>query len=82
MDTYEVDTTGLAMLLDMLLKSGNEIDSTLTLRRSCGEVNPAKTIARIKKMIATRTIWVECSRAPQWTANAEAARRCRRSTRN
>jgi succinate dehydrogenase / fumarate reductase iron-sulfur subunit len=36
-DTYEVDVTGCAMVLDVLLKIKNEIDSTLTLRRSCRE---------------------------------------------
>jgi succinate dehydrogenase / fumarate reductase iron-sulfur subunit len=37
MDTYEVDVSGCAMVLDVLLKIKNEIDSTLTLRRSCRE---------------------------------------------
>lgn len=37
LDTYEVDVTGCAMVLDVLLKIKNEIDSTLTLRRSCRE---------------------------------------------
>ncbi|HEX5960814.1 MAG TPA: succinate dehydrogenase iron-sulfur subunit [Rhodanobacteraceae bacterium] len=36
-DTYEVDTTGCAMVLDVLLKIKNEVDPTLTLRRSCRE---------------------------------------------
>lgn len=36
-DTYEVDVTGSAMVLDVLLKIKNEIDPTLTLRRSCRE---------------------------------------------
>ncbi|HJU26943.1 MAG TPA: succinate dehydrogenase iron-sulfur subunit, partial [Rhodanobacteraceae bacterium] len=36
-DTYEVDVTGMAMVLDVLLKIKNEIDPTLTLRRSCRE---------------------------------------------
>jgi succinate dehydrogenase / fumarate reductase iron-sulfur subunit len=36
-DTYEVDITGSAMVLDVLLKIKNEIDPTLTLRRSCRE---------------------------------------------
>ncbi|MGN6790336.1 MAG: succinate dehydrogenase iron-sulfur subunit [Rhodanobacteraceae bacterium] len=36
-DTYEVDVTGSAMVLDILLKIKNEIDPTLTLRRSCRE---------------------------------------------
>ncbi|HEX5354512.1 MAG TPA: succinate dehydrogenase iron-sulfur subunit [Rhodanobacteraceae bacterium] len=37
LDNYEVDTTGCAMVLDVLLKIKNEIDPTLTLRRSCRE---------------------------------------------
>ena len=37
LDTYEVDVTGSAMVLDVLLKIKNEIDPTLTLRRSCRE---------------------------------------------
>ncbi|HKU80377.1 MAG TPA: 2Fe-2S iron-sulfur cluster-binding protein, partial [Rhodanobacteraceae bacterium] len=36
-DTFEVDVTGSAMVLDVLLKIKNEIDPTLTLRRSCRE---------------------------------------------
>jgi succinate dehydrogenase / fumarate reductase iron-sulfur subunit len=36
-DTYEVDVTGSAMVLDVLLKIKNELDPTLTLRRSCRE---------------------------------------------
>ena len=36
-DTYEVDVAGSAMVLDILLKIKNEIDPTLTLRRSCRE---------------------------------------------
>jgi succinate dehydrogenase / fumarate reductase iron-sulfur subunit len=36
-DAYEVDVTGCAMVLDVLLKIKNEIDPTLTLRRSCRE---------------------------------------------
>ncbi|HEX7369437.1 MAG TPA: succinate dehydrogenase iron-sulfur subunit [Rhodanobacteraceae bacterium] len=37
LDSYEVDITGSAMVLDVLLKIKNEIDPTLTLRRSCRE---------------------------------------------
>ncbi len=37
MDTFEVDTSNCVMVLDVLLKIKNEIDSTLTLRRSCRE---------------------------------------------
>ncbi|MCC7326851.1 MAG: succinate dehydrogenase iron-sulfur subunit [Burkholderiales bacterium] len=37
MDTYEVDVAGSAMVLDILLKIKDEIDPTLTLRRSCRE---------------------------------------------
>ena len=37
LDTYEVDVTGSTMVLDILLKIKNEIDPTLTLRRSCRE---------------------------------------------
>ncbi|MCL4748025.1 MAG: succinate dehydrogenase iron-sulfur subunit [Burkholderiaceae bacterium] len=37
LDTYEVDVTGAAMVLDVLLEIKNEIDPTLTLRRSCRE---------------------------------------------
>ena len=36
-DSYEVDVSGSAMVLDVLLKIKNEVDSTLTLRRSCRE---------------------------------------------
>ncbi|MEO8545951.1 MAG: succinate dehydrogenase iron-sulfur subunit, partial [Burkholderiaceae bacterium] len=37
LDTYEVDVAGSVMVLDILLKIKNEIDPTLTLRRSCRE---------------------------------------------
>jgi succinate dehydrogenase / fumarate reductase, iron-sulfur subunit len=37
MDVYEVDVSGSVMVLDVLLKIKNEIDPTLTLRRSCRE---------------------------------------------
>ena len=37
MDSYDVDVSGCSMLLDVLLKIKNEIDPTLTLRRSCRE---------------------------------------------
>ncbi|TAN07582.1 MAG: succinate dehydrogenase iron-sulfur subunit [Rhodanobacteraceae bacterium] len=37
MDSYEVDVSRTPMLLDVLLKIKNEIDPTLTLRRSCRE---------------------------------------------
>ncbi|MEO6967414.1 MAG: succinate dehydrogenase iron-sulfur subunit [Rhodanobacteraceae bacterium] len=37
MDSYEVDVIATPMVLDVLLKIKNEIDPTLTLRRSCRE---------------------------------------------
>jgi succinate dehydrogenase / fumarate reductase iron-sulfur subunit len=37
MDSYEVDIGSTPMVLDVLLKIKNEIDPTLTLRRSCRE---------------------------------------------
>lgn len=37
LDSYEVDVTGAPMVLDVLLKIKNEVDATLTLRRSCRE---------------------------------------------
>ncbi len=37
MDSYDVDVTRTSMVLDVLLKIKNEIDPTLTLRRSCRE---------------------------------------------
>ncbi len=37
LDTYEVDVAQCPMVLDALLKIKNEIDATLTLRRSCRE---------------------------------------------
>ncbi|TAN14021.1 MAG: succinate dehydrogenase iron-sulfur subunit [Burkholderiaceae bacterium] len=37
MDSYDVDVSGSSMVLDVLLKIKNEIDPTLTLRRSCRE---------------------------------------------
>ncbi|MEO7937477.1 MAG: succinate dehydrogenase iron-sulfur subunit [Burkholderiaceae bacterium] len=37
LDSFDVDVTGSVMVLDILLKIKNEIDPTLTLRRSCRE---------------------------------------------
>ncbi len=37
LDSYDVDVAGSTMVLDVLLKIKNEIDPTLTLRRSCRE---------------------------------------------
>ncbi|HEX7130256.1 MAG TPA: succinate dehydrogenase iron-sulfur subunit, partial [Rhodanobacteraceae bacterium] len=37
LDSYEVDVSNTPMVLDVLLKIKNEIDPTLTLRRSCRE---------------------------------------------
>ncbi|MGB8634916.1 MAG: succinate dehydrogenase iron-sulfur subunit, partial [Rhodanobacteraceae bacterium] len=37
MDSYQVDVSNTPMVLDVLLKIKNEIDPTLTLRRSCRE---------------------------------------------
>ncbi len=37
MDSFEVDVSNTPMVLDVLLKIKNEIDPTLTLRRSCRE---------------------------------------------
>ncbi|HXS73423.1 MAG TPA: succinate dehydrogenase iron-sulfur subunit [Rhodanobacteraceae bacterium] len=37
MDSYDVDVSNTPMVLDVLLKIKNEIDPTLTLRRSCRE---------------------------------------------
>ena len=37
MDTYEVDMTGVSMVLDVLIKIKSELDPTLAFRRSCRE---------------------------------------------
>ncbi|MBS0431974.1 MAG: succinate dehydrogenase iron-sulfur subunit [Proteobacteria bacterium] len=59
MDAYEVDVGNTPMVLDVLLKIKNEIDPTLTLRRSCREgicgscamnINGGNTLACIKAM--------------------------------
>lgn len=58
-DTYEVDMTGVSMVLDALIKIKNEIDPTLSFRRSCREgvcgscafnINGANTLACTKAM--------------------------------
>jgi succinate dehydrogenase / fumarate reductase iron-sulfur subunit len=36
-DSYEVDVSGVSMILDALIKIKNELDPTLTFRRSCRE---------------------------------------------
>ena len=36
-DTYEVDTTGVSMVLDLLIKIKSELDPTIAFRRSCRE---------------------------------------------
>ena len=37
LDTFELDVSNCPMVLDALLKIKNEVDATLTLRRSCRE---------------------------------------------
>ena len=58
-DTYEVDMTGVSMVLDALIKIKNEIDPTLSFRRSCREgvcgscsfnINGANTLACTKSI--------------------------------
>ncbi|MER3546340.1 MAG: succinate dehydrogenase iron-sulfur subunit, partial [Rhodanobacteraceae bacterium] len=59
MDSFEVDVSNTPMVLDVLLKIKNEIDPTLTLRRSCREgicgscamnINGGNTLACIKAL--------------------------------
>ena len=59
MDSYDVDVSNTPMVLDVLLKIKNEIDPTLTLRRSCREgicgscamnINGGNTLACTKAM--------------------------------
>jgi succinate dehydrogenase / fumarate reductase iron-sulfur subunit len=54
LDTYEIDAAGVSMVLDGLIRIKNEIDSTLSFRRSCREgvcgscamnINGANTLA-------------------------------------
>ncbi len=58
-DTYDVDVTGVSMVLDALIKIKNEMDPTLSFRRSCREgvcgscamnINGANTLACTKGM--------------------------------
>jgi len=58
-DTYEVDVSDVSMVLDGLIKIKNEVDPTLTFRRSCREgvcgscamnINGANTLACTKGM--------------------------------
>jgi len=58
-DSFEVDMSGVSMVLDALIKIKNEIDSTLAFRRSCREgvcgscamnINGANTLACTKGM--------------------------------
>lgn len=58
-DTYEVDVSNVSMVLDGLIKIKNEIDPTLSFRRSCREgvcgscamnINGANTLACTKAM--------------------------------
>ncbi len=61
-DVYEVDMAGVSMVLDVLIKIKNEIDPTLTFRRSCREgvcgscamnINGSNTLACTKGMDET-----------------------------
>ena len=53
MDTYEVDMSACGpMVLDALLKIKNEVDSTLTFRRSCREGGPASRSGRLSERAA------------------------------
>ena len=58
-DTYEVDVSGVSMVLDALIKIKNDLDPTITFRRSCREgvcgscamnINGANTLACTKGM--------------------------------
>jgi succinate dehydrogenase / fumarate reductase iron-sulfur subunit len=58
-DTYETDMSGVSMVLDGLIKIKNELDASLTFRRSCREgvcgscamnINGANTLACTKGM--------------------------------
>jgi len=58
-DSYQVDMSGISMVLDVLIKIKNEMDPTLTFRRSCREgvcgscamnINGANTLACTKGM--------------------------------
>ncbi|MEZ5921208.1 MAG: succinate dehydrogenase iron-sulfur subunit [Parvularculaceae bacterium] len=58
-DIYEIDMSGVSMVLDALIKIKNEIDPTLSFRRSCREgvcgscamnINGANTLACTKGM--------------------------------
>ncbi|MFN0022978.1 MAG: succinate dehydrogenase iron-sulfur subunit [Parvularculaceae bacterium] len=58
-DTYEIDTANVSMVLDALFKIKNEVDPTLAFRRSCREgvcgscamnINGANTLACTKGM--------------------------------
>jgi len=59
LDTYEIDAAGVSMVLDGLIRIKNEIDPTLSFRRSCREgvcgscamnINGANTLACTKGM--------------------------------
>lgn len=59
LDTYEVDVSGVSMVLDGLIRIKNDMDSTLAFRRSCREgvcgscafnINGANTLACTKSM--------------------------------
>jgi succinate dehydrogenase / fumarate reductase iron-sulfur subunit len=59
LDTYELEMTGVSMVLDALIKIKNEVDPTLAFRRSCREgvcgscamnINGANTLACTKGM--------------------------------
>lgn len=59
LDTYEIDAAGVSMVLDGLIKIKNEIDPSLSFRRSCREgvcgscamnINGANTLACTKGM--------------------------------
>jgi succinate dehydrogenase / fumarate reductase iron-sulfur subunit len=61
LDHFEIDRTGVSMVLDALIKIKNEIDPTLTFRRSCREgvcgscsmnINGANTLACTKGLDA------------------------------
>ncbi|MCB2112389.1 MAG: succinate dehydrogenase iron-sulfur subunit [Parvularculaceae bacterium] len=59
LDTFEIDASGVSMVLDGLIKIKNEVDATLSFRRSCREgvcgscamnINGANTLACTKGM--------------------------------
>lgn len=64
MQTYQLDVSNTPMVLDAIIKIKNEVDPTLTFRRSCREVSFAFDFHAVV-YAAIGNLWILCNEH-QW----------------